>query len=430
MDCGTVLDNLTRIAESDLSAEELLLARAHLAECPTCGAAYRDVVGLASELRSLPRPEAPPALRAQIAMALNAADAARAQTDARSPWELFGPYVAAAAVIAIAFGLATLVTRPRDGGRVARAPAEATRPHDAPQGAEALPTAEGTVPPPPTAGTPASTDERSAAAVEAANRRIRELQDREAMRSRDGTALWPSDLEPGREGSRPVGSGAPPGTRPGTFSPTPTGPEPTIEPPPAPTQIDVSFRPPDRPLVGTPVFGMVELAARDSLPQVVVSAIGDDGLTIDKPNGTLYSGPLKAGETVRVPVPMTASREGLHEIQIRVDSDAPGAATDVKAFVPNFRRAGTPSPAPAAAADKPVNLVFKNAPVRQALLDIARQAGVRVEMAEGLGAERISEDVRGVPARAALRAVAESGGYQVDEVGEVFRITRAARNGG
>jgi hypothetical protein len=158
----------------------------------------------------------------------------------------------------------------------------------------------------------------------------------------------------------------------------------------------------------------------------VVSATGDEGLTIDKPDGTLYAGPLRAGETLRVPVPMTASQDGLHEIRIQVQSDAPGASTDLKAFVPNFRGGSREAPrAGASPADKPVNLVFKNAPVRQALLDIAKQAGVRLDMAEGLGAERISQDVRGVPARAALRAVAESGGYRVEETGGVFKVTRA-----
>jgi len=248
------------------------------------------------------------------------------------------------------------------------------------------------------------------------------------MKSRDGEALWPSDLEPGREGSAPNGSGAPPGTRPGTFATPPLGGEPSVQPPKAPTQIDVNFRPPDQPLVGVGVYGVVEVAARDSLPRVVVTAGGDEGLAINKPEGMLYVGPLKAGETLRIPVPMTASKAGLHEIGIRVESDAPGGTTDLKAFVPNFRTSDAPKPvAPAGPADRPVNLVFKNASVRQALLDIAKQAGLRLEMAEGLGAERTSQDVRGVPARAALRAVAETGGYQVDEVGEVFRVTRTAR---
>jgi hypothetical protein len=65
-------------------------------------------------------------------------------------------------------------------------------------------------------------------------------------------------------------------------------------------------------------------------------------------------------------------------------------------------------------------------------MDIARQAGLRLEMAEGLGTEKVTQDVRGVPARAALRAVAEGGGYQVEEANGVFRVTRgsAADNAG
>jgi hypothetical protein len=73
-----------------------------------------------------------------------------------------------------------------------------------------------------------------------------------------------------------------------------------------------------------------------------------------------------------------------------------------------------------------VSLVFQNAPIRQALMDVARQGRLRMEMAEGLGAERISRDVRGVPARAAFRAIAEAGGYEVTERDGVFHVARRA----
>ena len=421
MNCTTVLEKLSLVSENELPAEEMLFVRAHLAECQACGAAYRDMTRLVGDLRRLPRPTPPADLRARIDLALDVVDEAEQRAKSRSVWELVGPYVAAAAVIAMAFGLATVLSRPRHGGQVARVPANVTQSAEWPAGAEAAaPEVSGT----PVAGS-RSPEEKAGAAVEAANRRIREFQDRQAMKGRDEEGLWPPGLESGRDLGAPVGPPAPRGTRPGTFA-VDTG-EPAIEPLRTPTQIDVSFLPPDEPMVGRSVHGVVKVSARDTIGRAVVTASGDEGLAIDKPDGVLYSGPLRAGEEMRVPLPMTASTGGLHEIHVRVESDAPGGNTDLKAFVPNFRSSAEPAPGPSSTpADKPVNLVFKNAPVRQALLDIAKQAGLRIEMAEGLGAEKVSQDVRGVPARAALRAVAEQGGYQVDEAGEVFTVTRAS----
>jgi hypothetical protein len=296
----------------------------------------------------------------------------------------------------------------------------------------------------PTVGAPAGTEApvdpkaeeaRAEAAVRAANERITALQAKEALKSRDGELMWPRDMGPGRStgtsGADASVPGEPPRSVPGTFSAGDGPAAPTVIGPTGPTSIELGFRPPEDPVTGKAVSGVVEITARETLPRVTVTATGDAGLEIGKPGGVLYDGPARAGETVSVPLPMTASAPGLHEVEIKVQSDVPGGNTEIKAFVPNFR--SEPAPAPRTnAADKPVRLVFRNAPVRQALMDIARQAGLRLEMAEGLGTEKVTQDVRGVPARAALRAVAEGGGYQVEEANGVFRVTRgsAADNAG
>jgi anti-sigma factor RsiW len=432
MNCGAVRENLSLAAEGELPAEELLVIRAHLAECEACGAAYRELLRLVEDLRSLPRPRPPVGLRPRIGLALDAVEEAEAteKTAVRSLWEVAGPYLAAAAVIAIAFALATLVSRPRLRGQVARVPNGMTNPVESAKDVLTVEAPPGVTGPP--AGKAGSPDAQSDAAVAEANRRIRDAQDKAAMQGRDAKQPWPPELGTGR--SPGVGPGQltePPGTPANTFS-TKTGGEEAIPAPRVPTQIEVNFRPPSDPVVGTSASGTVELTAQDGIPKVVVTASGDEGLTIDKPGGEVYNGPLRPGEIVRVPVPMTASQPGLHELRIDVQSNAPGGNTNVKAFIPNFRPAGAPAraPAPTSPADKPVSLVFKNAPVRQALLDIARQAGLRIEMAEDLGRERINQDVRGVPARAALRAVAEEGGCQVEEEGGVFKITRGTSGGG
>ncbi|MBM3472224.1 MAG: hypothetical protein FJX75_02985, partial [Armatimonadetes bacterium] len=314
MNCGTVREKMSLVAEGELPAEELLVIRAHLAECGACGAAYRELRQLVEDLRSLPRPRPPVGLRARIGLALDAVEEAEAteRTVVRSLWEVAGPYLAAAAVVAIAFGLATLVSRPHSRGQVARVPMGVTNAVESPK--EGLPAAPGPNVTPPTASKMGPSDAQSDATVADANRRIREAQDKAAMQGRDAKQPWPPELGTGRSSGVGGAPTEPLGTRENTFRAPVDGQEtiPTLN---VPTQIDVNFRPPSEPVVGTSVSGTVEVSARDSIPRVLVTASGDEGLTIDKPGGVLYSGPLRAGDVVRVPVPMTASQAGLHEVR-------------------------------------------------------------------------------------------------------------------
>ena len=264
---------------------------------------------------------------------------------------------------------------------------------------------------------------------------IEKFQKERRLRAMDDELLW--DMPPPTEGSpgtgvvavpphEGVGAAGPGSKPPGTFARGAETPgAPPIATPAEPTAIDMRFVPPEAPVVGTAAHGVVEVSARESIPEVVVTAAGDQGLAVDKPGGVLYRGPLRAGEMVRVPVPMTASQAGSHEMQIDVQSDAPGGTTQLKVFLPTFKSGPAPRPT-ASPGDKPVSLVFKNVPIRQALMDIAKQAKLRIEIPEGLGTERVSRDVRSVPAKAALRAVAEAGGYSVTEADGVFRIARGS----
>jgi hypothetical protein len=435
MDCKAAEDRLTLLADDDLPAQEALAVRGHLAECSECAATYRDVCRVSSWLRTLPPPAVPSALRRRIGMALDAAGEPQPtnRQSGRPPWETVAPYLAAAAVVVLALALASFLSpRQRGASRVARArppalgaptPAATTGPAQpagtSPAGAEA-----------PDPSTGSSLDESRA--VKEAMTLIEELQKGRQIRERDEEILWglppPPDAipEPGVVTITPHGEPDRGGKPPGTFAIESTasdsGP---AQASPTPTVIDLRFVPPDDPAVGTSAPGVVEVSSRESIPQVVVSATGDEGLEIDKPGGVLYRGPLQAGEAVRVPLPMTASKAGSHEVNIEVTSDAPGGNTRLEVFVPSFRSVPAPRPQ-ASPGDKPVSLVFKNVPIRQALMDIARQAKLRIEIPQGLGTERVSRDVRNVPAKAALRAVAEAGGYTVTEADGVYKVARSA----
>ncbi len=434
MDCNAVQDKLTLLADNDLPAEEALAIRRHLAECGDCATIGRDLDRLSQELRALPQPPVPADLRLRISRALDAEDAPKASPAPLSSSVLgaIAPYLAAAAVIALAFALASFLAPPRHrASRVAKTTAPlagAARTPAAPG-----PAAEGIAAPAESeASEPApNTSRDEAKAVREAIATIEELQNKRKLRDADGELLsnWPPPATgnpeggivnvPPHEGTGAPGSGSKPS---GTFA-SERGSNDVAPPPTEPTVIDMRFLPPDDPSVGDTAQGMVEVSSREAIPEVVVTATGDAGLRIDKPGGVLYRGPLQAGEAVRVPVPMVASKSGSHEVNITVDSDAPGGDTELKVFVPSFRSAPAPRPE-TSPADKPVSLVFKNTPIRQALMDIAKQASLRIEIPQGLGAERISRDIRGVPAKAAIRAVAESGGYTVTEADGIFKISR------
>ncbi len=437
MECNAAQDRLSRLSDGDLPAEEILAVRSHLAECADCAALYRDVDRLSHELRALPQPPVPADLRFRIGLALDTGATSRATAPAagQSLLGTVAPYLAAAAVIVLGLGIASFVAQPRhESSRVAKTTVpltDGTRPPLASEPAEqpVHPSAE-------SEGSKPRSDSslEEANAVRKAIAEIEKLQKEKQLRDRDEEILrgpWPPEADNAEggivairphEGAEPPGPGTKP---PGTFG---GGRETTPPVPPAePTVIDVRFLPPETPAVGSTARGIVEVSSGETIPEVVVTATGDDGLSIDKPGGVLYRGPLQAGEAVRVPLPMLASKSGSHEVTINVDSDVPGGDTQLKVFVPSFK--STPARRPETSpADKPVSMVFKNTPIRQALMDIARQAKLRIEIPEGLGTERISRDIRNVPAKAAVRAIAESGGYTVTEAEGVFRIARKSGN--
>ncbi len=88
--------------------------------------------------------------------------------------------------------------------------------------------------------------------------------------------------------------------------------------------------------------------------------------------------------------------------------------------VPGFARQGAAGTTPPTS--RTVDIVFNGTPIRRALADIARKSGVRIEVDEAVGEEKIRKDLRGIPVAAAIRSIAESAGYAVDEQGGVFRV--------
>jgi anti-sigma factor RsiW len=97
MDCADVWEVLEEYRRRELSAETAAAVEAHLAGCPACRRLLAESEALAGRIRALPRPPAPPAL----VRAVRRLDGARGGRRGRR-W----PWVAAAAVVLVALGLA------------------------------------------------------------------------------------------------------------------------------------------------------------------------------------------------------------------------------------------------------------------------------------------------------------------------------------
>ena len=182
----------------------------------------------------------------------------------------------------------------------------------------------------------------------------------------------------------------------------------------------MDFTPPAQPVVGQEAHAQAAITVSSDVPRAVVTATGDADLKIPVPGGRVYEGPLQAGAVKRIPIPLVASAPGAHELTITLRSDAPGADTTLTVQVAGFVRAAAGASIPAA--ERTVDIVFNGTPIRRALADIARKTGVRITVDESVGEERIRKDLRGIPAGAAIRAIADSAGYAVDEQDGVFRI--------
>jgi hypothetical protein len=57
--------------------------------------------------------------------------------------------------------------------------------------------------------------------------------------------------------------------------------------------------------------------------------------------------------------------------------------------------------------------VFRETEVRDALLAVGRQTGVRIELAPEVKGQRVNADLQGVPMEAALRIICEGAGYRL-----------------
>ncbi|HJN18593.1 MAG TPA: hypothetical protein QGH10_24035 [Armatimonadota bacterium] len=446
MNCDAARERFALLSEDELSAEETLAARAHLAECGDCEQAYRDVERLVAELRETPTPPVPPHVDLRITAALDAIDQANATGHGprrRSFWEVAAPYLAAAAVVIIAFALGALLRRPGSWsitgpptpmplGTAIETPINSETGSVGSLTREDLGDGAG------------DADRRQHEALATVTERMEALAAAKAAEKLDEKILGGDVPLPGMEdleGPPPIPSednDLPPiEPDPGAdihFGELPQGTNPgasTAEAPPIAPLLTVSTRLlslPDR-TVGSRIAGKVEVTAHADVDHAVVSATGDSGLEVAAATGgVLYEGPLRANDPTTIQLPIRATRPGTYSIDVKLDPGSGGDPIVSKLYVPIGDAAPSPgagTTTPPAVAGESVSAGFRNTPVRQALEDIAKLSKLEVEIGDDVGDERVTRDLEDVSGAAALKTIAEDAGYQATYTDGKYVITRA-----
>ena len=206
----------------------------------------------------------------------------------------------------------------------------------------------------------------------------------------------------------------------GTFAASDQTPDrsgPPLQPREGPLQL--AFMPPAERAVGVPVVGELTIASQAEC-EATVLVEGRRGLRIaNAPEGVLYQGPLRLGQTLKLPVRLVAGKPGSQRLRIRLVPSVPLASADLDILVPGFTgEALRPGEAI-------VNLRFRNAPLDRAIRRMAAEVGARVVIHDDVERELVTYDFSaGVPLVAALRILCDAAGCRVEERDGVYHILK------
>lgn len=424
MDCQHCEEQFSALLEGSetVAAQE---CRQHLQSCPVCRAGYESFSRTVGQLRALPLVSPPDDLRRRLATALDAARPARGFGSYWQPLTAGASLAACLMVVAWAVVLQPMAALPTGGaspypGLAASAGGEGTLlpPGDAAPAAGAAP---------PAALSPSRPPARGDAPARQAERAPRRGGPRAAALARQssgrplplGDDPLPADF--GDWGSRAASlpATAPPAAGqkpPGTFALGAATPDPVKG---APGELQLAFTPPLERLVGTTAVGQL-LVTSQAEANITIRIEPRRGLRLtNAADGVLYRGPIRRGDPLQLPVRMVAARPGPQRLQITVEADVPGVATELPIILPEF------AAAPAAADPGTVKLVFHDTPSVRAIRELAAAAGARVSVADGLAPQLVTQDFSaGVPFRVALRVLCESCGYRLEERAGEFYVLK------
>ncbi len=174
---------------------------------------------------------------------------------------------------------------------------------------------------------------------------------------------------------------------------------------------EVAVTPPQEKITDAIVPAAIAIETEQDVARARVTVSASEGLELVDlgPEGLLFDGPLAAGRQTVLSVRLLARQPGEQAMTMRLRSTDPVVDTCLAVSLGEFR-------APVPPRERPVRFEFIGTPIRDAVAEIVRQSGMRVEVDERVRDATVtlrSEDH--VPAEAALRMVADQAGFTVGE---------------
>ncbi|HCU38511.1 MAG TPA: hypothetical protein DGT21_24755 [Armatimonadetes bacterium] len=184
----------------------------------------------------------------------------------------------------------------------------------------------------------------------------------------------------------------------------------------------VRFVPPVLRQVDTPVTSSIWVSADTDLPGAAVRVETRSDLTVLHSNaGYVYRGPLVADQPREIEFKLLAQKPGTQRLRISVETPVRGLEAQMEAILPGFTPADEgPRPDPLG---RPVTLQLRETPLRDALLQIARDGGVPIIVDTKVGGERVSYSCVDTPAGSVLRILADAYGYRVEYTEGAYHVS-------
>jgi hypothetical protein len=191
-----------------------------------------------------------------------------------------------------------------------------------------------------------------------------------------------------------------------------------------PSKLFVRFIPPRVRRVGLPVTAAVTLNAAAAFPDVAVRVETLAGLRLaTAQDSCIYRGPLAADDTEKIEFKLLADRQGTHRLRVSVETPVAGLQAQMEVILPDFE-VGDDSAAATDALGHSVTVTFKETPLRQAFLELARQGRISLVLASTVGNERVTYSCIETPAGSVVRILAETHGYEITVEDNSYYISK------
>ena len=184
----------------------------------------------------------------------------------------------------------------------------------------------------------------------------------------------------------------------------------------------VRFVPPVLRQVDKPVTSSIWVSADTDLPGAAVRVETRSDLTVlHTESGYVYRGPLVADQPREIEFKLLAQKPGTQRLRISVETPVRGLEAQMEAILPGFTPTDDgPRPNPLG---KPVTLQLRETPLRDALLQIARDGGIPIIVDTNVGGERVSYSCVDTPAGSVLRILADAYGYRVEYTEGAYHVS-------